>query len=103
MASSDDDEFDFSSDDDEALIALADQPPQPKRKRDDKATAIVSSKRLKVYPVTSHIARKVLKNTFGLSGFRLKQEEAIARLLEGSNAAVIFPTGGGKSLCYQVN
>jgi len=43
-----------------------------------------------------------LKSCFGLQQFRLKQEAAIARLLAGGNAVVVFPTGGGKSLCYQV-
>jgi superfamily II DNA helicase RecQ len=32
----------------------------------------------------------------------LKQEQVIARILGGKSAAVVFPTGGGKSLCYQI-
>ncbi|EME42656.1 hypothetical protein DOTSEDRAFT_133323 [Dothistroma septosporum NZE10] len=48
------------------------------------------------------LANKVLKERFGLDAFRLKQETAIARLLDGDSSVVIFPTGGGKSLCYQV-
>lgn len=48
------------------------------------------------------LARRILKETWGFSGFRLKQEIAISRLIEGGSAAVIFPTGGGKSLVYQV-
>jgi superfamily II DNA helicase RecQ len=46
---------------------------------------------------------KVLNEQFGLSQFRLEQEAVIARILEGGSAVVVFPTGGGKSLCYQVN
>lgn len=49
------------------------------------------------------LANKVLKNRFGLNGFRLEQEAAITRLLDGGSAVVVFPTGGGKSLCYQVS
>jgi RecQ family ATP-dependent DNA helicase len=47
-------------------------------------------------------ALSVLQDTFGFSSFRLQQARVIERLLEGKNAVVIFPTGGGKSLCYQV-
>ena len=38
----------------------------------------------------------------GFPKFRLNQEAAIARLLEGGSAAVVFPAGGGKSLVYQI-
>jgi superfamily II DNA helicase RecQ len=100
MVDSDYDEFDFSSDADEAMIALADE--APKRKHDDEADSSLPLKRLKSYAQTSELARSVLKRTFKLDSFRLKQEMAIARLLEGGNTGVIFPTGGGKSLCYQV-
>jgi superfamily II DNA helicase RecQ len=43
-----------------------------------------------------------LKSVFKLEGFRLKQGQVISRILAGNSAAVIFPTGGGKSLCYQI-
>lgn len=48
------------------------------------------------------IANRVLRERFGLDHFRLKQAEAICRLLDGDSTVVVFPTGGGKSLCYQV-
>lgn len=44
----------------------------------------------------------ILKNTFGYSEFRGNQEKVIQHVLEGRDALVIMPTGGGKSLCYQV-
>lgn len=44
----------------------------------------------------------ILKERFGLSAFRGGQREVIERLLAGRSAAAIFPTGGGKSLCYQL-
>ncbi|KAF2797118.1 RecQ family ATP-dependent DNA helicase [Melanomma pulvis-pyrius CBS 109.77] len=51
---------------------------------------------------TTLLARRVLKERFGLKDFRLKQELAITRLLDGGSSVVVFPTGAGKSLCYQV-
>jgi len=43
-----------------------------------------------------------LLRSFGHSEFRSGQEAVIASLLEGRSALAIFPTGGGKSLCYQL-
>lgn len=43
-----------------------------------------------------------LKKFWGFDGFRAGQEEVIQSVFEGKNTLVLFPTGGGKSLCYQV-
>lgn len=43
-----------------------------------------------------------LKKHFGFDAFREGQEAVISRLLAGKSTLAIFPTGGGKSLCYQV-
>lgn len=43
-----------------------------------------------------------LKQTFGFDGFRPGQAQVIDTLLAGRPALAIFPTGGGKSLCYQL-
>lgn len=43
-----------------------------------------------------------LKQVFGYSQFRAGQEDAISAVLAGRSAAAIFPTGSGKSLCYQL-
>jgi ATP-dependent DNA helicase RecQ len=44
----------------------------------------------------------VLHTVFGLPGFRGQQEPVISRVLGGGDAIVLMPTGGGKSLCYQL-
>jgi len=46
--------------------------------------------------------QRQLKDRFGFDGFRDGQEAAIRRLLDGASVLAIFPTGGGKSLCYQL-
>ena len=47
-------------------------------------------------------ARKVLKKVFGYKDFRPVQGDVVATMLAGDNAFVLMPTGGGKSMCYQV-
>ena len=42
-----------------------------------------------------------LKQTFGFDQFRSGQEQAVTQLLAGNSSLAIFPTGSGKSLCYQ--
>lgn len=46
--------------------------------------------------------RSALKQFFGFDEFKLDQEKIIQTLLSGKNTFVIMPTGGGKSLCYQL-
>ena len=46
--------------------------------------------------------QEVLRNVFGHAGFRPHQEEIVRQLVDGGDALVIMPTGGGKSLCYQL-
>ncbi|KAG0636916.1 P-loop containing nucleoside triphosphate hydrolase protein [Tuber brumale] len=55
-----------------------------------------------VYPTTSALAHKILKETWGFDEFRPQQEEVISRLIHGGSAVVVFPTGGGKSLAFQI-
>ena len=44
----------------------------------------------------------LLKKSFGFDGFRPGQEQTISQLLNGQSSLAIFPTGSGKSLCYQL-
>lgn len=44
----------------------------------------------------------VLQKVFGFASFRGKQEQVIQTVLAGRSALAVFPTGGGKSLCYQL-
>jgi len=44
----------------------------------------------------------ILNNVFGYATFRGDQAEIVDRLIRGGDALVLMPTGGGKSLCYQI-
>src|ERR1700722_6597650 len=45
---------------------------------------------------------QVLRKVFGFPGFRGQQEAAVNHVVQGGDALVLMPTGGGKSICYQV-
>lgn len=48
------------------------------------------------------LALACLRETFGFGEFRPLQEQAVKRVLSGADSLVLMPTGGGKSVCYQV-
>ncbi|KAI7355178.1 ATP-dependent DNA helicase [Hortaea werneckii] len=71
--------------------------PESKRQRDDQDHEDTATS---TEPLAT--ATQILRQCFGHQSFRLKQAQAITRLLKGQSSVVIFPTGGGKSLCYQI-
>ncbi len=48
------------------------------------------------------LPEKTLREVFGFEGFRDGQERVVEAILAGRSALAVFPTGGGKSLCYQL-
>src|SRR5487761_2026610 len=47
-------------------------------------------------------AQKILRDTFGYTSFRGAQQAIVEHVATGGDALVLMPTGGGKSLCYQI-
>lgn len=53
-------------------------------------------------PQANQTPTQILQSVFGYSHFRIGQREVIENTLAGKDSLVLMPTGGGKSLCYQV-
>ena len=57
---------------------------------------------MEVSSAETALALKTLARVFGYSAFRGPQQEVVEHVIAGGDAIVLMPTGGGKSLCYQV-
>ncbi|KAF7931699.1 uncharacterized protein EAE98_004435 [Botrytis deweyae] len=102
------DEYGFSSGDEADMLDLtnaidASTNHGHKRKASPEQTSsIVKRQAIQSSHKVFESATSALSHHFGFKSFRLKQEQAISRILGGDSAVVVFPTGGGKSLCFQV-
>ena len=67
-----------------------------------KATSEVKLESTESKQINTIDLKEALKNHFGFEGFKDEQEKIIRTLLSGDDVFVIMPTGGGKSLCYQL-
>src|SRR5215472_17172813 len=61
-----------------------------------------AARRADVSPDPHERALEILRSVFGYGDFRGQQAEIIAHVIAGGDALVLMPTGGGKSLCYQI-
>ena len=52
--------------------------------------------------MSSSTAQQILRDTFGYTSFRGAQQAIVEHVVGGGDALVLMPTGGGKSLCYQI-
>ncbi|MFZ1809563.1 MAG: DEAD/DEAH box helicase, partial [Candidatus Nitrotoga sp.] len=52
--------------------------------------------------MTAPTSKQILHDVFGYTSFRGEQQSIVEYVVAGGDALVLMPTGGGKSLCYQL-
>lgn len=77
------------------------KPPKEERKTEE-WKLLSSGTKIKMSNSTRLSIQDILKTYWGFSSFRPLQEEIITAVLEGNDTLALMPTGGGKSICYQV-
>ena len=98
----DDDEFGENLDETDFLTAENSAQKRVADEMNDHDTPASKRTKLDGDDQSMDLSNAILKRIWGFPGFRLKQAAAVSHLLSGRNALVVFPTGGGKSLVYQV-
>lgn len=88
-----DDEFGLSDGDEAALLQVEQNNPLKRKSDSDLGSAAKVARTNGSISPTVELANEVLQNRFRINSFRLKQETAIDRLLQGDSAVVVFPTG----------
>jgi ATP-dependent DNA helicase RecQ len=82
------------------IITLRD--PASRRRRAHASTIAAFAAGSPVTLLASSSAATILHDVFGYGEFRGAQAEIVEHVIEGGDALVLMPTGGGKSLCYQI-
>ncbi|NQX25999.1 DNA helicase RecQ [Microbacteriaceae bacterium VKM Ac-2854] len=63
---------------------------------------VVTEPAVSTQSTPSERAQRILEKVFGYASFRGEQQQIVEQVIGGGDAVVLMPTGGGKSLCYQI-